>query len=639
MLCANAAILDEMSQLGHASSIADAAQNSSPQRGNPSVPVRRLGTLLSLVIVGAFVAIVAAPATGAPTAVATPPGWPAVLQLGMSSAPGDAATMKATAPFTMRSQYLAGGVNTGSGWATWNPNGTFVTNYAQESQAQGMRSVFDYYMLLQSLPATGANESARLTSNLNNASTMTAYYNDLKLFFQRAAPFGNSVVLHMEPDLWGYLEQRATGDDASTVTGVRVASTGLSDLAGLPDTAAGLARAILRLRDLYAPSVLVGFHLSVWATGNDILYSDPSDATVNGLGTRAATFYLSLGANFDLAFIDPSDRDAAFKQFQYGDGGASSWSAADYARNVRFVAKFAALTQKPLVMWQVPLGNTKMRAMNNTWDHYQDNHVEWLLDDAGRAHLTSYANAGVVAIVFARGADGATCACDSAGDGITNPAPINGNTIASLNADDDGGFFRAKAAQYYAAGALPLSGGTTATPSPTSSPGPTAAPSPTAPPGPCVASVGPGIPAPSSVASGVPGLHASWYGQSGYPTLCVGQRSTATVAFYNSGAMGWVSGRMGEVAYLGTWGPEPGQDMASPLGGDGQVGSPDTGWPRYNRIAIQPAEYVGPGQVAWFQFTIQAPTTRGTYRLYLRPLIEGAAWLEDYGVFWLVTVR
>src|SRR5207253_11429054 len=101
---------------------------------------------------------------------------------------------------------------------------------------------------------------------------------------------------------------------------------------------------------------------------------------------------------------------------------------------------------------------------------------------------------------------------------------------------------------------------------------------------------------------------------------------------------GWVSGALGEVAYLGTWGPEPGQDRASPLGGDGAQGSPDTGWPRYNRIALQPAPYVGPGQVAWFQFTIQAPLVPGVYRLYLRPLVEGATWMEDVGVFWVVTV-
>ena len=155
----------------------------------------------------------------------------------------------------------------------------------------------------------------------------------------------------------------------------------------------------------------------------------------------------------------------------------------------------------------------------------------------------------------------------------------------------------------------------------------------------CSSSVGPGIPPPAGLPSGQSGFHASWYGQSGYPTLCPGERSTATVAYYNSGSRGWVSGRMGEVAYLGTWAPVPGQDQPTTLGGDGQLGSPDTGWPRYNRVALQPAAYVGPNQVAWFQFTIQAPSAPGTYRLYIRPLIEGAQWMEDYGVYWYVTVR
>jgi uncharacterized lipoprotein YddW (UPF0748 family) len=175
----------------------------------------------------------------------------------------------------------------------------------------------------------------------------------------------------------------------------------------------------------------------------------------------------------------------------------------------------------------------------------------------------------------------------------------------------------------------------TATPTPTPSP----SPSPTPPVAGCTGSVGPGIAPPPSVPSGVLGFHASWYGQSGYPTLCAGEQSTAVVAYHNSGSSGWVSGRMGEVAYLGTWSPEPGQDRATPLGGDGQLGSPATGWPRYNRIAVQPAAYVGPGQVAWFEFTIQAPTAPGTYRLYLRPLIEGAQWMEDYGVYWVITVK
>jgi hypothetical protein len=155
----------------------------------------------------------------------------------------------------------------------------------------------------------------------------------------------------------------------------------------------------------------------------------------------------------------------------------------------------------------------------------------------------------------------------------------------------------------------------------------------------CVASIGPGIAPPASVPSGVPAFHASWYGQSGYMSLCAGERATAIVAYFNSGSYGWVSGRLGQAAYLGTWDSDPGQDQPSILGGDGARGSPATGWPRYNRVAVQPAAYVGPGQIAWFQFGVQAPTTPGTYRLGIRPVIEGATWMEDYGVFWLVTVR
>jgi hypothetical protein len=40
-------------------------------------------------------------------------------------------------------------------------------------------------MLLQSSPGGGSESVANFT-NLNNTATMTAYYNDLALFFQKA---------------------------------------------------------------------------------------------------------------------------------------------------------------------------------------------------------------------------------------------------------------------------------------------------------------------------------------------------------------------------------------------------------------------------------------------------------------------
>ena len=161
----------------------------------------------------------------------------------------------------------------------------------------------------------------------------------------------------------------------------------------------------------------------------------------------------------------------------------------------------------------------------------------------------------------------------------------------------------------------------------------------------CTPSVGPGIAPPASVPSGLPGFHAAWYGQSGYPTLCAGQVSLAVVAYYNSGSLGWQIAPY-TAAYLGTWNPEPGQDQRSLIGGDGTHGSPNTRWTGYNRPAtlpvisgkLGPNTYVGPNQVAWFQFTVKAPEIPGTYRLYIRPLIEEVQWMEDFGVYWQVTV-
>ncbi len=409
-----------------------------------------------------------------------PAGWPSRIELGMADSPGGAAAMKATAPFGFRYQYLAGGVNTSGGWSTWNTDGDFPTFYIQDSVENGIIPVFSYYMLLQSTPGGGSESDANFT-NLNNTATMTSYYKDVKLFFQKAGAFPTQkVVLHVEPDFWGYMEQRSTGDDAKSVP-ARVSETGLPELAGLPSNVSGFARAIVRLRDTYAPNVILGYHISVWGTNIDIALSNPSDAQVDALALRAAAFYKSLSASFDIAFAEFSDRDSGFYQYVYGDNGRSWWDSEDFRRNVRFLSGFSNSAGKRIVMWQIPLGNTRMRAQNNTNGHYQDNRPEWLLDEPARTHLAAYRDAGVVAFLFGGGAGGTTCSCNARNDGVTNPAPINGNTIASeaaaagstpvqvtrgstptlvtpYAADDDGGFFRWKAWQYYHDGAVILSG-------------------------------------------------------------------------------------------------------------------------------------------------------------------------------------
>jgi hypothetical protein len=387
-----------------------------------------------------------------------PAGWPDTLQLGLFSGPNEAAQMRATTSFGFRYQYLAGGVNTGNGWATWSPDGGFVTEYIRDSDQNGMTPVFTYYMLTQSAPGrgNGPSEPGAVQANVSNADTMRAYYLDLKLFFQRAgAAGGTPVILHIEPDLWGFLHQQGKTDDATRIP-IVVGSSGLPELADLPDNLGGFARAIVRLRDQSAPNVILGYHVSAWGTGQDLFVNNALDAAVDDVARSEAAFYTSLGAGFDVAFAEFSDRDAAFKQYVYHDKGRSWWDADDFARHVRFLSQFVEQTGRRIVLWQIPLGNTRMRAMDNTWNHYQDTRVEWLLDDPARDHLRQYVGAGVIGLLFGRGADGATNAADSAGDGVTDPAPINGNDRPSLSADDDGGYFRERAAAYYREGPLAL---------------------------------------------------------------------------------------------------------------------------------------------------------------------------------------
>jgi hypothetical protein len=395
--------------------------------------MRRAGLIALLLLL-----LVPGPATAA--------DWPSSrLELGLADQPGGAAALKRSAKVRYRYQYLAAGVNTGNGWATWNPDGTFASMYVDESRRAGLTPVFTYYMLQQSRPG-GNGEADTIRTNLQNTATMRALYDDLTLFLDRAREAGGPVVLHVEPDLWGYVQQGATNDDAASVP-AQVAATGNPELAGLPDNASGFARAIVKLRDAHAPNVVLGYHLSVWGTNTDIALQDPPNREVDALAARAARFYDSLHAPFDVTFAEFDDRDAGFNRAINGDGGASWWRSGDFARDVRFTRGYHRATGQKIVKWQIPLGNTLMRAVNNTWGHYQDNRVQTLI--GGRTTwLRRYRDAGVVALLFGGGADGTTCACDATKDGRTNPKPINGNKRRSLSADDDGGYFKSRAKAY-----------------------------------------------------------------------------------------------------------------------------------------------------------------------------------------------
>jgi hypothetical protein len=279
-----------------------------------------------------------------------------------------------------RYQYLA------NEWWTWNPNGTFASLYTQDSWAHNEIPVLTYYVILQSGQSLG-DEAATDLGHLRDPQLMEQYWQNVTLLLQRVAG-KKTVVVHVEPDLWGYLEQ-----------------------ANATALASQFAQKWIALRNQYARNVLLAYHMSGWGTKHDIVYEDPPDATVRQYARQSAAFYNALHARFDLSFEDFSDRDAGFYEKQQGN--SKTWfTPADFHRHLLYGATFIDATKLRMVAWQIPLGNT---FLNDTWSHYRDNRVQWLLGAGNRPHLRAYVNAGYIGFMFGGGADGTTSAYTDGG--------------------------------------------------------------------------------------------------------------------------------------------------------------------------------------------------------------------------------
>jgi hypothetical protein len=391
------------------------------------------------------------------------------LHFGLTNSPSDLGWMTSSGvPWRYRYVYLAGGVNTSNPWQNWNsPAGAYATNYMNASGANGYIPVFTYYEMLQSMPSTGANESDRDFSNLNNTSTMSAYYANFKLLMQLAGSFGKAVVVHVEPDLWGYLEQRAAGGDASTLT-ASVASSGFAEASGLPNTVQGFAWTLLKLRDLYAPNANLAIHASPWGSGIDIASdtnpavnavaeADKTAAFLNSAGVSSNPY----GSTWDVVFNDLDDHDAGWWEQQGADNAyfthwwdPTNTTYPNFNRYLAWVAELHTKTARPQIAWQVPVGNQYYLTMNNTCGHYQDNVAPYFI-----AHPADLFASGLIAVLFGAGNGCQTTNTDTVNDGLTNNAGVPTtdtlghcsacNTHASSWADDDGGYLRIFVGAYY----------------------------------------------------------------------------------------------------------------------------------------------------------------------------------------------
>ena len=120
-------------------------------------------------------------------------------------------------------------------------------------------------------------------------------------------------------------------------------------------------------------------------------------------------------------------------------------------------------------------------------------------------------------------------------------------------------------------------------------------------------------------------VHASFVSETPYPVISTGTTASVTIELKNTGATAWRKDTAQEARLA-----VRGNSTALAFLGDG--------WPTPNRPAVQNEDIVPPGGVGTFTFAVVGATP-GAYILPLQGVIDGAAWMDDLGLFTTVTVR
>jgi hypothetical protein len=185
-------------------------------------------------------------------------------------------------------------------------------------------------------------------------------------------------MIDIEPDFWGYVKSLGNPHDVPAL----VSTANPADCGSQENSAAGLASCMISMARNYAPNTTVGMHLSCWDWQN------------NTQGCR--DFYLNLGAkNADFLVADVSDRDAGWYALPEHGGYDNFWTDQKAAAVLGFYKTMAETVGKPVVLWQIPVGNM---AGDNTPYHYQDDKVDWFF-----SHMDQVADAHIGGLLFGSG--------------------------------------------------------------------------------------------------------------------------------------------------------------------------------------------------------------------------------------------
>ncbi|MGW1762260.1 RICIN domain-containing protein [Streptomyces mirabilis] len=259
-------------------------------------------------------------------------------------------------------------------YVTWNDD--HVTKATYQGKPRPQKFFWTWYSLRDLGDLAGEGDGPGEVKAINRVDLLTRYMNDYRFFLQK---IGNSQdLIDIEPDFWGYV--RSLGNPHQVAAQVKAANP--TDCGSQENSAVGLAQCLITMAHKYAPNTGAGFHLTCW------------DWQSNMQG--CVKDYSDLGAkNADFLVADVVDRDAGWYAKSANGGRDTFWNDQKATAALGWYKTMAESVGKPVVLWQIPLGNM---AQNNTFGHYKDDKVDWLL-----SHMDQVANAHVAALLFGPG--------------------------------------------------------------------------------------------------------------------------------------------------------------------------------------------------------------------------------------------
>ncbi len=358
-------------------------------------------------------------------------------------------TTASAAAFDLRYVYLSAGVPNGAGpcpscasncsvgtqdcsnkaggcawWGCYqydqNPPGEYVRDFVSNAKAAGEIPMFTYYEILQTAYGKYKNfqeGTQEVTIAAADKDLMTAYFADFRFLLQQ---IGTDVALvHHEPDFWGYAEQ--VNLDPTQIPAA-IASANPTDCGSQPNTIAGLGACLVAMTRTYAPNAKIALHASGWASKMDVLGNSSASLDVAGEAAKTVGFLKAAAPDADFVVSDISDRDAGYYKVIKNEN--TGWDAGNstlpnFHQGWAFGKAVSDGLSKPLVWWQVPVGNARLDNSNtcnsdNKPGKFQDNRVDYILEN-----LSELSASGAVGVAFGAGA---SC--------CTTPESDGGNLIA-----------------------------------------------------------------------------------------------------------------------------------------------------------------------------------------------------------------